>query len=151
MNRPIADRFWEKVDKSGGPDACWPWIACMSGGYGSFRVSSQEVDGAHRQAFKLSGGELTEEFPDVLHECDNPPCCNPSHLFAGNSTINNRDRQAKGRSAIGEKAGRVRLTEEKVRAIRESTETIRDLAVTYGVHFNTIQAVKTCKSWAHVR
>lgn len=21
------DRFWRKVDTTGGPDACWPWLA----------------------------------------------------------------------------------------------------------------------------
>ena len=147
----LEERFWAKVDKSGGPDACWPWIAHRNGdGYGKFRVSSESVEGAHRVAFKLSGGVLTDEDPDALHECDNPPCCNPSHLFAGNSTINNRDRKQKGRSAVGEKAGRARLTEDQVRGIRSSGKTIRELAKIHGVHFNTVQAVKARKSWEHI-
>src|SRR5438874_974236 len=32
---PLKDGFWSKVDKSGGPDACWPWTGCINAwGYG---------------------------------------------------------------------------------------------------------------------
>ena len=31
-----ATRFWAKVDKSSGPDACWLWTASKRGNYGSF-------------------------------------------------------------------------------------------------------------------
>ena len=34
----------------------------------------------------------------VLHACDNPPCCNPDHLFLGNAAMNSRDRDRKGRN-----------------------------------------------------
>lgn len=35
---PLAERFWPKVDKSGGPDACWPWLGGINGdGYGFIR------------------------------------------------------------------------------------------------------------------
>ena len=69
--RPLmADRdnvayFWSRVDQSAGPDACWPWTACKRpNGYGA--VSWQGRDGgAHRVAFLLSGGILTDEKPMV--------------------------------------------------------------------------------------
>lgn len=53
---------------------------------------------AHRRAFELTHGPL-EAGVHVLHACDNPPCCNPAHLFPGDQTLNMRDMVAKGRHA----------------------------------------------------
>jgi hypothetical protein len=33
----------------------------------------------------------------VLHHCDNPPCCNPLHLYAGTQRQNIHDAIARGR------------------------------------------------------
>ena len=40
--RPLADRFWEKVDVHG-PDECWPWKASNVKGYGQLRVGTKLV------------------------------------------------------------------------------------------------------------
>ncbi|WP_407069879.1 HNH endonuclease family protein, partial [Loigolactobacillus coryniformis] len=39
-------------------------------------------------AFFLSGGVFPEGKTHCLHHCDNPPCCNPEHLFAGSNLDN---------------------------------------------------------------
>ena len=92
-------RFWAKVDKRGEND-CWRWLASFRNkGYGAFSFAGKQ-DRAHRFSFILHGGILTPKKPCVLHKCDNPPCCNPNHLFAGSVLDNNADMVAKGRSKL---------------------------------------------------
>lgn len=100
--RDINERFWEKVDKSAGPDGCWLWQAQVHPrGYGRFAIGSrtdktrQQVP-AHRVAYELGNGPIPEGHY-VCHRCDNPPCCNPAHLFTGTQQENMNDMKAKGR------------------------------------------------------
>jgi hypothetical protein len=95
-------RFWSKVDKSGGPDACWNWMAksrSHSGnGYGNFNYNGKAAH-AHRVAWELTNGPI----PNGLfgcHKCDNPLCCNPAHLFLGTAKDNSADMHAKGRHHV---------------------------------------------------
>lgn len=101
--RPLADRFWRQVDRSAGPDACWLWLGARDAReYGRIAVGSKR-DGAmrstpaHRVAFTLDGGALADG-QVACHRCDNPPCCNPAHIFAGTQADNLADMRAKGRA-----------------------------------------------------
>ncbi|HJF51233.1 HNH endonuclease [Brachybacterium paraconglomeratum] len=92
------ERFWSKVDKSGD---CWVWIGSDVNqyGYGRFHTyaNSKRVRHlAHRYSLVLSGVELGPK-DIVLHECDNPPCVNPSHLKVGDQAANISDAHAKRR------------------------------------------------------
>jgi hypothetical protein len=94
--RPVEVRFWEKVDRSGGPDVCWPWLGTRDAkGYGHFSLELR-MEKAHRVALRLSGVEVPATLL-VCHHCDNPPCCNPAHLFVGTVRDNALDMIAKGR------------------------------------------------------
>jgi hypothetical protein len=97
--RTVEERFWSKV-AIGEPGECWEWQRSRNAdGYGQFKLASGESpQRASRVAWMLSFGDI----PDglwVLHRCDNPPCCNPAHLFLGTAADNHADMRAKGRAA----------------------------------------------------
>ena len=92
----ISIRFWARVKKNE-PGKCWPWDAPRSqdGNYGTMYV-----DGKHRMAHRIAWALTKGPIPsglDVLHHCDNPPCCNPDHLFVGTRSDNMQDMVRKGR------------------------------------------------------
>jgi hypothetical protein len=107
MARTPAQRFWEKVDKSGvqpevypGIGRCWLWTATrVPGGYGRFRVGGRGPEGlslAHRFSWVIRHGDPGELL--VLHRCDVPNCVNPDHLFLGTRDDNTADMLRKGRN-----------------------------------------------------
>ncbi len=94
--RTVEERFWSKIDKSAGPDECWPWKAGTVKGYGWFWANGKDNQ-AHRFVYELVVGAIPDGL-DILHKCDNPPCCNPSHLWPGTDLDNVRDCESKGRA-----------------------------------------------------
>jgi hypothetical protein len=78
-------------------NGCWEWRGFkLHAGHGQAKWEGYPVK-AHRlsyAAFVSEPGELM-----VCHHCDNPPCCNPAHLFLGTKGDNNRDAARKGRYA----------------------------------------------------
>jgi hypothetical protein len=161
LDKIAAARFWKKYDKLGptpkhdvslGP--CWLWTGAKHGkeqAYGkAFCILVPGARLAHRIAFVLANGAIPEGM-DVLHKCDNPPCGNPVHLYAGNDSDNILDSFLRNRrSHTGENNPRAKLTRADVLAIRERIEVgVRNkpLALAYGVSESLIQEIKMGRCW----
>lgn len=135
------DRFWSNVDVRG-PEDCWPWIGSIgANGYGKIGIKGRFYT-ASRLAWFIANGEQPRGC--VCHTCDNPPCCNPAHLWVGTILQNMRDAQKKGRySNRGGCGGGTRaLSDEQVQEIRRSTLPMRILAERFGVSSSTISNVR---------
>lgn len=92
--------MWEKVDKNG-PNGCWVYSGASDrrgyGRPGTWKAGSRKRIYAHRRSYELLVGPIPAGML-VLHRCDNPPCCNPAHLFLGTDLDNHLDKVAKGRA-----------------------------------------------------
>ncbi len=149
------ERFLGYVDQKG-QDECWNWIASRNKrGYGQFVPKAGVNLRSHRVAYYLGYGVEPGELK-VCHRCDNPACCNPSHLFLGTQQDNLADARAKGRMKDtmsknkGERNGRAKLTREKVREVRRASGTITELSQRFGVSRMTIWKVRRHELWPHV-
>lgn len=114
------ERFWEKVDKSSGEDACWLWTGYCDNkkGYGRIRWRGRPHV-ASRVAWEIAHG-IPDDDLFVLHSCDNPRCVNPAHLFLGTNqdNIDDRERKNRNRPPRGEKHWCSKLTDSQVLEIR---------------------------------
>ena len=115
-------RFDSNVDSSGGPDACWPWLLSRwKAGYGKITVRGKSRK-AHRVAYTKSVGVIPDGLC-ICHHCDNPPCCNPKHLFAGTEQDNTDDKCRKGRQPTGLKNGAYTKPESRPRGDANGSRT----------------------------
>ena len=156
--RPEEERFWEKVNRNGpilvsDLGECWARSGANNGkGYGVFMRAGRGKVLAHRFAYELTYGPIPDEL-QVLHKCDNPPCCRPDHLFLGDAAANSADMVRKGRQARGEKSSRAKLTEEKVREIRAAVAggtKQADVCRAFGMSTMAISDLVRRVNWKHV-
>ncbi len=141
--------FWSRV-KKGNPLQCWEWQGGKhSFGYGVFSIDRKLIY-THVFSYELENGTVPKGLC-VLHECDNPPCVNPAHLFTGTIIDNNKDMLLKGRTAKGTKNGKSLLTYQESQLIRSlyirENVTQEELGRVFGVCRATVQAVIAGRTW----
>jgi len=107
--------FDKLVDRSGGPDACWPWLGAVAKqGYGRWRPQGQNGY-AHQEAWRRAVGEPPKQGSGRVldHTCHDPAvcpggetcphrkCCNPAHLTLTTNAVNlSWERSARPRMGI---------------------------------------------------
>lgn len=164
-SRPLADRFWEKVDVRS-PSECWEWTAGhTTNGYGHVWSGGRRGKNllAHRVSHELNKGTVPQGM-HVLHSCHNPGCVNPAHLRLGTHEDNMTDRQNAGRQAKGVTQARSKLSENEVELIAALLKRIPPtsnkkelgfginsfLGRWFGVGHSAISVIGLGKNWRHI-
>jgi hypothetical protein len=137
---------------------CWQWTKSVQvSGYGQFTMDNKLIR-AHRFAWLLFNGPVPDGIL-VCHKCDNPPCCNPEHLFLGTHADNARDKVLKGRAksggVCGERCNFAKVTVDAVIDIRRTLVrgnkgNTRMLADKYGIAMCTVRQIASGYNWKHI-
>ena len=133
-------------------DSCWLWVGAGNGqGYGGMWVNGR-LQRVHRVSYEVHIGPIPTG-QHVLHKCDNRRCVNPYHLFLGTHADNMADASAKGRTCIGERSPRAKITEDSARDIHArglKGERQDIIAAAHGIAQNTISLILAGKRWPHI-
>jgi hypothetical protein len=143
---PLAPKFWGRVSIQQDSE-CWEWIAARSpNGYGVISIH-RRGHRTHRIAYELAIGAIPIGML-VCHHCDNPPCCNPAHLFLGTNADNTGDMLRKCRAPA------MKLRPEMVRRARRLVAggmSRRNVGALLGVDSSCITRIWLGEAWAWVR
>jgi hypothetical protein len=151
------EEFWASLDRSG---ECWTWTRGNNGRNGHGKVylrwdASRQRSiyvYAHRLAYTLANGPIPDGLV-VCHACDNPPYCNPAHLFLGSVADNNKDAGEKGlmsRDTRGDRNPAHKLTRadiQPVLALHASGLSMTAIARRYGVSRHAISLAVRGRTW----
>jgi hypothetical protein len=113
------------------PTGCIEWTGAIRGTFGHGHMSRGSrgagYESTHRVAWILAKGPIPNGL-QVLHRCDNPPCCNTDHLFLGTQLDNIRDMDSKGRrvSEQGETHHSAKLSDVEVAELRSMADTVHN-------------------------
>lgn len=150
-----AQLFWAKVNRTEG---CWIWTGSIKprNGYGNVMIQGENHN-AHRWAYAEAKGPIPKGM-EVMHTCDVPACVNPDHMKLGTHIENMLDCKAKGRTTMGERNKRGKLTEAQARAVLAEYKIVngrqsnaKELAARYGVNAGAITGITSGRTWAHLR
>ncbi len=145
--------FKRLVTKENG---CMEFTGALDGSRYGIVWKDSRNRGAHILTYEYYNGP----FPDflcVLHKCDNPPCCNPSHLFLGTKKDNFDDMVSKGRDVRyfrrGTEVNTAVLTEDDVLNIYRLLDegfSQQEIADIYRVSKPAIGNINRGENWKHL-
>jgi|SRR5690606_30561271 len=119
-------------------DNCWICTTLCKDSDGYVKIHFKGKDTRlHRAVYDEFIG-LTSKDLFVMHECDNPGCCNLEHLMAGTAAENNLHKQERGRQGNVSR----RLTSKEKDEIAKSQKPNCELARIYNVSRTTIRNAK---------
>lgn len=137
-------------------NGCLIWQGARSyGDYGTVSIERLAFL-VHRLMYELHNGPIPDrESPGlrgfmVLHHCDNPPCCNPAHLYMGTAADNAQDAAMRCRITYG---FRRRYSSADDRSLKYGTvfwefcgeiKTLREWADQFGIHEATLDRRFLC-------
>ena len=152
MNKKTIDIIFNRVNYD--PITyCWNWTGSLNTWlYGQIKVKRKNVL-VHRFIYKYIHNSIPEDKPLVLHQCDNPKCCNPMHLYAGTNQDNSNDKIQRNRTNYqhGEQNKNSKLTKKQVIEIRTSKETQIVLAKRFSTSRTNIGSIQRRQTWKHIK
>ena len=80
-NPRVLELFNEKIDRSAGPDGCWPWLA-FGAGFSMYHGGKQLSIVPQRAAWIVANGPIRGRLFVMRCKADRR-CCNPAHLRLG--------------------------------------------------------------------
>jgi len=87
------------------PNGCLEWTGYTDpkSGYGRISINNK-LTYTHRLAWTLANGPIPDGMLIRHYVCDNPPCCEPTHLRPGTEADNSADMATRGRARNGNAA-----------------------------------------------
>lgn len=156
----LKKRLWSKIGKT--PSGCWNWTGTASKKghdlYGKIRLpKTRIVARTHQVAYHLVNGPIPADRL-VRHTCDNPKCCNPTHLILGTQADNMRDAKERKRFPAptpqnGDKNHNAKLTDAQVLEIDSHISSglnNTEIADEYGVTHSLVSLIRRKKTRPHL-
>jgi DNA-directed RNA polymerase specialized sigma subunit len=107
----------------------------------------------HRFSWTIANGTIPAGM-HVLHQCDNPACVRPDHLFLGDDEANRRDAIAKDRHSRGTRNSKAKLNDDNVRWIHSAYTrgafSQSQIAAMFGISQSLVCRILRRERWKHV-